>query len=106
MDKRLKYRLYSLIIALFICINIVYAQDAAIWMPDPHLQHAIREELQIPDGIPIHPADMARLNHLIIEHDIQRLKGLEHAVNLRVLFVSRSEVSDLTPLRDLRIYKS
>ena len=81
--------------------DITHAQDKEDWMPDPHLQHAIREELQIPDGIPIHPTDMVRLNHLIVEHDIQRLKGLEHAVNLRGLYVTRSEVSELTPLAGL-----
>ena len=59
-------------------------------------------ELQIPDGIPIHPTDMAGLDALIAEHDIQRLKGLEHAVNLRGLYViERSEVSDLAPLAGL-----
>ena len=94
-------RLYSLIISLFIGINIVYAQDEAIWMPDPHLQRAVRERLQIPDGIPIHPANMAGLHDLIVEHDIQRLKGLEHAVNLRSLVVIRSGVSELTPLAGL-----
>ena len=94
-------RLYSLIIALFIGINIAYAQDEAIWMPDPHLQRAVREELQIPDGIPIHPADMKGLDALIAEHDIQRLKGLEHAVNLRGLRIERSEISDLAPLAGL-----
>ena len=72
------------------------------WMPDPHLQRAVREKLQeFPDGIPIHPADMAGLHDLIAEHNIQRLKGLEHAINLEFLEISRCEVSELTPLAGL-----
>ncbi len=81
--------------------DITHAQDKEDWMPDPYLERAVRENLGIPDTIPIHPTDMAGLNHLIVEHDIQRLKGLEHAVNLRGLFVIRSEVSDLAPLAGL-----
>ena len=91
------------VVGILVYNAFTYAEDAEDWMPDPHLQHAIREALEIPDGIPIHPADIAELSHLhlITEHDIQRLKGLEHAVNLRVLFVIRTEVSDLTPLAGL-----
>ena len=87
------------LIFFFIVCSLSYAAD---WIPDPHLQHAIREELQIPDGIPIHPADMKDLRGLTIEHIIiQRLKGLEYAVNLKALTISRSEVSDLAPLAGL-----
>ena len=81
--------------------GITHAQVEEDWMPDPYLERAVRENLGIPDTIPIHPADMAGLNHLIAEHDIQRLKGLEHAVNLRGLIIDRSEVSDLAPLAGL-----
>ena len=96
-------RLCSLIIALFIGINSVYAQqDEATWMPDENLRQVVREKLQIPDEIPMHPADMVGLSHLlIIEHYIRSLKGLEHAVNLEFLHIDRSEVSDLTPLAEL-----
>ncbi len=79
----------------------IHAEDTEEWMPDPALREAVREQLRIPDGIPIHPTDMAGLNHLIVEHDIQRLKGLEHAVNLGGLRIDRSEVSDLAPLAGL-----
>ena len=95
-----------MLIALLLIVTlggITHAQDAEEWMPDPHLQRAVREKLQIPEGIPIHPADIAQLPHLhlITEHNIQRLKGLEHAVNLRGLIIDRSEVSDLAPLAGL-----
>ena len=83
--------------------DITHAQDEEDWMPDPYLERAVRKNLGIPDTIPIHPADIAELSHLhlITEHNIQRLKGLEHAVNLRDLIIDRSEVSDLAPLAGL-----
>lgn len=39
-------KLFSLIVALFIGINIVYAQDTH-WMPDPNLRKAVRRDLDI-----------------------------------------------------------
>ncbi len=97
MDKKL----YSLIIILFIGINIVYAQDEATWMPDPNLRQTVRETLEIPDGIPMVPEDMVSLTHLVAENNIEHLKGLEHAISLKFLHIGRSEVSDLTPLAGL-----
>ena len=81
--------------------GITHAENEEDWMPDPHLQRAVHQKLQIPDGIPIHPADMAALTHLVAEHDIERLKGLEYAINLEFLHIGRTEVSDLTPLAGL-----
>ena len=86
-------------------VGITHAQDETDWMPDPNLRQAVREALEIPDEIPIHPGDMTGLQNLLlieIEHDIRSLKGLEHAVNLEFLAIGRSEVSDLTPLAGLR----
>ena len=56
------------LIFFFIVCSVAHAVE---WMPDPHLQRAVREKLQIPDGIPIHPADIAELPnlHLIAEHE-------------------------------------
>ena len=83
--------------------GITHAENEEDWMPDAHLEQAVREALEIPDEIPIHPGDMAGLHDLLlIEHDIRSLKGLEYAVNLEFLVIDRSEVSDLTPLAGLK----
>ena len=83
---------------LIVC-SVAHAAD---WMPDANLEQTVREALEIPAGIPMLPADMAALSHLlIIEHDIRSLSGLEHAINLEFLHLGRSAVSDLTPLAGL-----
>ena len=89
------------LIFFFIVCSWSHAVD---WMPDAHLERAVREALEIPDEIPIHPGDMTRLQNLLlieIEHDIRSLRGLEYAVNLEFLVIDRSEISDLTPLAGL-----
>ena len=94
-------RLFSLIIALFIGINIVYAQEPH-WMPDTTLRKAVRERLQLPDATPLRTLDMLELRDLVVsESDIANLQGLEHAVNLRFLHLSRSQIVDITPLTGL-----
>ena len=85
-------------------VGITHAQDETDWMPDAHLEQAVREALEIPDEIPIHPGDMTGLQNLRlikIEPEIKSLRGLEHAVNLELLVIDSSEVSDLTPLAGL-----
>lgn len=81
----------------------------ADWMPDPNLEQAVREELEIPDIIPIHPGDVTRLHELhLIGLDIRSLKGLEYAVNLKFLAIARTQILDLTPLtglENLRVLK-
>ena len=83
---------------LFLCASLVHAVD---WMPDPNLRQAVREELEFPDGILMHKADMTGLYGLVIEHDVKTLKGLEYAINLEILHLGRCEASDLTPLAEL-----
>ena len=81
--------------------DITHAENEEDWIPDVHLEEAVREKLGIPDEISMLPADMAELYDLVMEHDIESLRGLEHAINLRILFIVKSEVSDLTPLAGL-----
>lgn len=71
------------------------------WMPDPHLERAIRKSLEIQDEIPMRPQDLAALTHLVVEHNVMSLQGFEYATNLEFLHLGRTEVSDLSPLAKL-----
>ena len=84
--------------------DITHAQDEAIWMPDPNLRWFVRERLEIPDTIPMTPRDLLRLTDLDIRAKgvIANLQGLEYAVNLEVLNIEGSNISDLTPLAGLQ----
>ena len=98
-------RLFSLIVALLIGINIVYAQETH-WMPDPILQKAVRQQLEIDTNIPLTKADMLRLVslnilELQITEKISDLTGLEYAVNLEFLAVVGNHVQNLRPLANL-----
>ena len=88
-----------LLIATFVSIG--HAENEQDWMPDAHLEQTVREKLDIRAGIPMLPEDMAALYDLVVEGDIKSLRGLEHAINLEFLHLSRSEVSDLTVLAGL-----
>ena len=99
----------ALVVGILVYNDFTYAEDAEEWMPDPILQQAVREALEIPDEIPIHLGDMTGLHNLFlieIEHAVRSLKGLEYAVNLKVLVIDRSQVSDLTPLAGLEKLES
>ncbi len=98
-------RLFSLIVALLIGINIVYAQETH-WMPDPILQKAVRQQLGMDADSPLTKADMLRLAslntlELQITEKISDLTGLEYAVNLEFLAVVGNHVQDLHPLANL-----
>ncbi|MCY4553563.1 MAG: leucine-rich repeat domain-containing protein [Candidatus Poribacteria bacterium] len=95
-------RLYSLIVALFIGINITYAQEPH-WMPDPALREAVRETLDIPADIPLTQAYLQE--HLtglnVSDKGIVNLTGLEHATDLQSLGLVRNKIQDLSPLSGL-----
>ena len=98
-------RLFSLIVALLIGINIAYAQGLD-WMPDPILQKAVRQQLGMDAGSLLTKADMLRLAslnilELQITEKISNLTGLEYAVNLEFLAVVGNHVQDLRPLANL-----
>lgn len=99
--KHLKMRRFSILVCAILLL-VVSVAHAADWMPDPHLERAIREKLDIPDGVPMLPEDMTELYDLVLKGYIESLKGLEHAINLNFLHLGRSEVSDLSPLAGLK----
>ena len=50
------------VMTIYVYNAFTYAENAENWMPDPALRAVVHEALDIPDGIPIHPADMACIN--------------------------------------------
>ena len=93
------------VVGILVYNAFTYAEDAEEWMPDATLRQAISEKLEI-ETLTI--ADMQHLYHFVADgkfkadlREIQSLKGLEHAINLKFLAISFTKVSDLTPLAGL-----
>ena len=98
-------RLFSLMIVLFIGINIAFAQGSH-WMPDPNLRKAVRYQLELDVDIPLTKVDMLRLLVLDAQRfkieEISDLTGLEYAVELYALSLPRNRVRDLRPIANLK----
>ena len=95
----MKYLTNVCVITLLIAQS-VFAQIVEI--PDPNLESAIREALQLPARQPITKQDMARLEELNAKKtQIVDLTGLEYAGNLRWLSLHRNKIRDITLLSEL-----
>ena len=89
----------SFIILIYWC-NTVSAQLVDI--PDPNLESAIREELNLTDNTPITQQVMSQLTKLEAgASEMANLTGLEHAINLKDLRLCVNQIHDLRPLSDL-----
>ena len=70
-------------------------------IPDASLRAAIAETLgkENADTVPITLEEMTTLTTLRASNrDIKNLKGIEHAINLEELWISKNPISDLSPL--------
>ena len=95
-------KLVCFILLLWVSVtSFISAED---WMPDPNLRWFVRERLEIPANMPMTPHDLLRLTDLEIRAKdiIANLQGLEYAVNLELLNIEHSNISDLTPLAGLQ----
>ena len=71
-------------------------------IPDPNLEHAIRDELALINELPLTQADMLQLTRLgARDSEIKYLTGVEYATNLIGMTLPYNEISDLTPLAEL-----
>ena len=87
-------------ICSLIAVGIASAQEE--WMPDSNLRQAVRDELGLPNEIPLQPAEMLRLTELeASSRQITDLTGLEHAIHLTYLGIARNAIQALTPLSGL-----
>ena len=83
---------------------VVRPEDIAkiVDIPDPNFRAAIEENLGKSSGDTITVADMATLVYLFIDtHTFSDLTGLEHATNLRELYLWGNKISDISPLAGL-----
>ena len=81
---------------------IPHASAQVVEIPDPNLRQAIRETLQLPDGVPITQQEMLRLRKLHAEQrGIIDLTGLEYATNLKSLILSFNQIVDFSRLSGL-----
>ena len=78
------------------------AQPAAISIPDAGLRGAIEDALGKQSGEAITEADMAPLTILDASYSgISRLDGLQHAVNMRGLYLQGNRISDASSLANM-----
>ena len=78
------------------------AQPAAISIPDASLRSAIEGALGKQSGEAITEGDMARLTVLDARYSgIGQLDGLQHAVNMRALYLQGNRISDASSLANL-----
>ena len=89
----------SFIILTYWC-STVSAQLVDI--PDPNLESAIREFLNLAAEIPLTQQEMLRLEKLYAgDSEIADLTGLEYATDLKDLRVCKNQIHDLRPLSEL-----
>ena len=81
------------------CVTVGHTQD---WMPDLALREAIGESIGLPAGIPLERRHLEWIEFLGLHNKgITDLTGLEFAMNLRELHISKNPITDLSPLSDL-----
>ena len=102
MKFRQKITLYLLF--YIVLDSVTFAQVVEI--PDPNLRSAIRDQLNLPANSPVLDSDMLELTHLHAwERGIADLTGLEHALNLKWVYLSSNPISNLAPLAGLGLLK-
>ena len=68
-------------------------------IPDPNLESAIREVLNLPDEISLTQPEMLRLTWLqALDSGITDLTGLEYATNLKKLELDHNPITDISPI--------
>ena len=87
-------------LVVFLSISTAFAQ--VVHIPDPNLNRAVREVLEIPTGNVITQQYMARLTKFgAADRGITDITGIEYAVNLTELLLNANPIQDITPLAGL-----
>ena len=92
---------FTFILLIFLSIPSTSAAQT-VNIPDPNLRAAIAAELGKASSDPITTSDMAALRSLTArESNISDLTGLEHAINLTLLYLQDNLISDISAVSDL-----
>ncbi|MCY4663253.1 MAG: S-layer homology domain-containing protein, partial [Acidimicrobiaceae bacterium] len=76
--------------------------SSGVSIPDPSLRNAIESTLGKQPGATISQAEMAGLGSLDASYsNVQQVEGLQHAVNLRALYLQGNRISDASSLANL-----
>ena len=76
--------------------------DLVLAIPDPNLEQAIRETLELSEDSPVTRREMLRLTRLSAwDRGITDLTGLQHAISLIHLSLRYNQIEDLTPIANL-----
>ena len=91
-----------LIFSVGVILFLPHASAQIVEIPDPNLERAIREELELSSELPITQLDMLRLTTFAAEvSQVENITGLEHARNLKRLYLRNNPIEDLTPIANL-----
>ena len=100
--KTFRYSLGILIISAALCGFWQSANAQIVEIPDPNLERAIREELELSSEFLVTQQEMLKLFRLRAEAmQIENLTGLEYATNLEILNLEANRITDLRPLSNL-----
>ena len=96
-------KIYTFFLIVILLNGLLSAVDAqVVRMPDANLAAAIRDALNLRPDTPITRQALQGLGALDApESNISDLTGLEHATQLRWLWMWNNDISDLTPLAGL-----
>src|SRR5579863_1014191 len=96
-NRRPAFVCFNLIVSLVCAIAAVNRAQGQVNFPDPNLENAVRNTLQISSPTPIYPSNMLTLTNLPASgYGITNLTGLNTASNLLILDVSFNQVSNLS----------
>jgi hypothetical protein len=112
-------QLLGISISMFLLIMVVNltplvnaAENPAVTNPtqivtfeDIYLEKVLRNMLKKPKGN-LTALDISKITSIVLTNSSTSLKGLEYAINLEVILVQGSKLSDLTPLAHLKKLKS
>ncbi|MYE88211.1 hypothetical protein F4X33_04365, partial [Candidatus Poribacteria bacterium] len=96
-----------LILSVVTALLIPHASAQVVDIPDPNLERAIRERLELPTDVPITQQEMLRLSSFRSQEGrIENLTGIEYAHNIDFLHIAHNPIQDLSPIFNLTRLKS